>query len=288
MNQCQTDKQTTMGPRSSDALVTICYNRQADKPPDFDRKQFVRWNGETMKREIEVYGASRHARRDTSLAYEVWREEEKCDRMIRKWWETWWKNVKNISFESCMRNSCGRWGAPCRCVTWCGRWSRPRCNGVIPRPVWCVCRGPLRAGRAAATENQNNTVPSVPSPIWDGTCFKPVSNLRSRMRRSLLEVGTSFACLSASKCDASVTKTLVTEVGWAAAVASSEVMFRGYTMLHSQMFSGCPSYFVVLFFPPMFPVSLSFERPVLNWINKYCKKWVQLGNGHAKRRLKDI
>ena len=96
MNQCQTDKQTTMDPRSSDALVTICYNRQADKPPDFDRKQFVRWNGETMKREIEVYGASRHARRDTSLAYEVWREEEKCDRMIRKWWETWWKNVKKI------------------------------------------------------------------------------------------------------------------------------------------------------------------------------------------------
>lgn len=81
------------------------------------------------------------------------------------------------------------------------------------------------------------------------TCFKP-------SQTELAGGWNQFRCLSASKCDASVTKTLVTEVGWAAAVASSEVMFRGYTMLHSQMFSGCPSYFVVLFFPPMFSVSL--------------------------------
>jgi hypothetical protein len=153
--------------------------------------------------------------------------------------------------------------------------------------VWCVCRGPLRAGRAAATQNQNNTVPSVPSvpsPIWDGTCFKPVSNLH---RRSLLEVGTSFAVWALQN---------VTHL-WQkhSSLRSDEQQLShpqkscsGVTLCYTHRCSLDVLLILLCYFFPRCFLSLSFERPVLNWINKYCKKWMRLGNGHAKRRLKDI
>lgn len=88
MNQCQTDKQTTMDPRSSDALVTICYNRQADKPPDFDRKQFVRWNDETRNRALWRIKTCKtwhfSCLRSMKRRREVWQNDQKVMRNVVK------------------------------------------------------------------------------------------------------------------------------------------------------------------------------------------------------------
>lgn len=287
MNQCQTDKQTTMGPRSSDALVTICYNRQADKPPDFDRKQFVRWNDETRNRALWRIKTCKtwhfSCLRSMKRRREVWQNDQKVMRNVVKKCEKHQFRKLHEKFVWTLGRSMSL-----RHLVWTlVPSSVQRCH-----PASCVMRVPRSAQSwesCGHRESKQHSAISAISAISNlrrnlfQTCFKPSQSHETE----LAEGWNQFRCFSASKCDASVTKTLVTEVGWAAAVASSEVMFRGYTMLHSQMFSGCPSYFVVLFFPRCF-LSLSFERPVLNWINKYCKKLVQLGNGHAKRRLKDI
>jgi len=285
MNQCQTDKQATMDPRSSDALVTICYNRQADKPRDFDRKQFVRWNDETRNRALWRIKTCKtwhfSCLRSMKRRREVWQNDQKVMRNVVKKCEKHQFRKLHEKFVWTLGRSMSL-----RHLVWTlVPSSVQRCH-----PASCVVRVPRSAQSWESrghTESKQHSAISAISNLRRNlfqTCFKPVSNLH---RRSLLEVGTSFAVWALQN---------VTHL-WQkhSSLRSDEQQLShpqkscsGVTLCYTHRCSLDVLLILLCYFFPRCFLSLSFERPVLNWINKYCKKWMRLGNGHAKRRLKDI